>query len=61
MFCNKAPPLDNWKRPPGRPHIMWLNTVQCELRAYNLTLSLLSAHLSVFALHKLSIASFFLE
>ena len=25
--------------PPGRPRIMWLNTVQCELRAYNLTLN----------------------
>ena len=30
---------DNWKRPPGRPRIMWLNTVQRDLRAYNLTLN----------------------
>jgi len=34
-----APPQDNWKRPPGRPHITWLNTIQCTLRAYNLTLN----------------------
>jgi len=32
-------PLQNWKRPPGRPRIMWLNTVQRDLRAYNLTLN----------------------
>ena len=32
-----APPPDNWKRPPGRPHITWLNTIQRDLRAYNLT------------------------
>jgi len=34
-----VPPPENWKRPPGRPCIMWLNTVQCNLRAYNLTLN----------------------
>jgi len=34
-----APPPENWKRPPGRPHIMWLNTVPLDLRAYNLTLN----------------------
>jgi len=34
-----APPLDNWKRPPGRPRVTWLNTVQRDLRAYNLTLN----------------------
>ena len=34
-----APPPGNWKRPPGRPHITWLNTVQRDLRAYNLTLN----------------------
>jgi len=34
-----APPLDNWKRQPGRPRITLLNTVQCDLRAYNLTLN----------------------
>ena len=32
-------PLDNWKRLPGRPRITWLNTVQRDLRAYNLTLN----------------------
>jgi len=34
-----ALPPDNWKRPPGRPGITWLNTVQHDLRAYNLTLN----------------------
>jgi len=34
-----APPLENWKRPPGHPHIMWVNTIQQDLRAYNLTLN----------------------
>ena len=34
-----APPPDNWKRPPGRPCITWLNTVQRDLRTYNLTLN----------------------
>ena len=29
----------NWKRPPGRPRITWLNTIQHDLRAYNLTLN----------------------
>jgi len=33
------PPPENWKRPPGRPCITWLNTVQRDLRAYNLTLN----------------------
>ena len=32
-----APPPNNWKRPPGRPRITWLNTIQRDLRAYNLT------------------------
>jgi len=34
-----APPPENWKRPPGRPSITWLNTIQQDLRAYNLTLN----------------------
>ena len=34
-----ASPSENWKRPPGRPHIMWLNIIQRDLRAYNLTLN----------------------
>ena len=29
-----APRPDNWKRPPGRPRITWLNSVQRDLRAY---------------------------
>ena len=32
-----APPPGNWKRPPGRPRVTWLNVVQRYLRAYNLT------------------------
>ena len=35
-----APPADTWKRPPGRPRITWLNVIQCDLRACNLTVSL---------------------
>jgi len=34
-----APPPENCKRPPGHPCIMWLNTVQQDLRAYNLILN----------------------
>jgi len=34
-----VPPPDNWKIPPGHPRITWLNTVQRDLRAYNLTLN----------------------
>jgi len=34
-----ASPSENWKRPPGRPRITWLNTVQRDLRAFNLTLN----------------------
>jgi len=34
-----ASPPGNWKRPPGRPRITWLNTIQRDLRAYNLTLN----------------------
>jgi len=34
-----APPSDNWKKPPGHPCITWLNTIQCDLRAYNRTLN----------------------
>jgi len=34
-----TPPPDNWKRPPGCPHTMWLNTIQPKLTAYNVTLN----------------------
>jgi len=34
-----APSSQNWKRPPGRPRITWLNTIQRDLTAYNLTLN----------------------
>jgi len=34
-----APQPDNWKSPLGCPYITWLNTIQCDLRAYNLTLN----------------------
>jgi len=38
MFL-RDPSLDNWKRPPGHPRITWLNTVQHDLTAYNLTVN----------------------
>jgi len=34
-----APLPENWRKPPGPPRITWLNTVQRDLRAYNLTLN----------------------
>jgi len=34
-----APSPENWKRPAGRPHITWLNTIQHDLRVYNLALN----------------------
>jgi len=34
-----APPAENLKIPQGSPHITWLNTIQRNLRAYNLTLN----------------------
>ena len=34
-----APPPDNWKTVPRHPCITWLNTVQRDFRAYNLTLN----------------------
>jgi len=34
-----TPSPENWKKPSGRPRIMWLNTVQRDMRAYNLTLN----------------------
>jgi len=34
-----APPPENWKRSPRRPCITWLNPIQRDLRAYNLTLN----------------------
>jgi len=33
-----ALPPENWKTPPGRPRMTWLNTIQWDLRAYNFTL-----------------------
>ena len=36
---SNGPPPDNWKRPPGRFHVMWTNIIQEDLRAYNLTLN----------------------
>jgi len=38
MILTAAPP-ENWKRPPGRPRITWLNTTQRDPKAYNLTLN----------------------
>jgi len=38
MILTALPP-ENWKRPQERPCITWLNTIQRDLRAYNLTLN----------------------
>jgi len=38
MILTALPP-GNWKRPPWHPRITWLNTVQHDLTAYNLTLN----------------------
>jgi len=35
MILTVPPPPVNWKRPPGRPGITWLNTVQRRLTAKN--------------------------
>jgi len=34
-----APPPETWNTPPGSRCITWLNTVQRDPRAYNLTLN----------------------
>ena len=39
MNLMALPPPDNWKRLPRRPHITWLNAVQCDLRTRYLTLN----------------------
>ena len=33
-----ASPQGDWRRPPGRPCITWLSTIQHDLRCHNLTL-----------------------
>jgi len=33
-----ASPQGDWRRPPGRPSITWLRTIQHDLRCHNLTL-----------------------
>ena len=33
-----APPLENWRRPPGRPRTMWMKTIQQDLKFNNLSL-----------------------
>jgi len=38
MILMAAPPED-WRRPPGRPRITWLNTIQQDLRTHNFTLN----------------------
>jgi len=34
-----ASPLENWKRPPGRPNSMWMKTIQQDLKSINLSLN----------------------
>ena len=38
MILTAAPP-ENWKIPPGRPGITWLNTIQRDLTVHNLTVN----------------------
>jgi len=33
-----ASPLENWRRPPGRPNTTWMKTIQQDLRSNNLSL-----------------------
>jgi len=32
-----ASPLENWRKPPGRPRTTWMKTIQQHLRSNNLT------------------------
>ena len=32
-----ASPLENWKRPPGRPRTTWMKTIQQDLKSNNLS------------------------
>jgi len=34
-----ASPLENWRRPPGRPHTTWMKTTQQDLKSMNLSLN----------------------
>jgi len=34
-----ASPLENWRRPPGCPHTMWMKTTQQDLKSMNLSLN----------------------
>ena len=33
------PPLENWRRLPGRPSTMWMKTIQQDLKSNNLSLN----------------------
>jgi len=33
-----ASPLENWRRPPGRPRTTWMKTIQQDLKFNNLSL-----------------------
>jgi len=34
-----ASSLENWRRPPGRPHTTWMKTIQQDLKSNNLSLN----------------------
>jgi len=34
-----ASPLENWRRPPGCPHTMWMKTTRQDLESLNLSLN----------------------
>jgi len=34
-----AAPLENWRRPPGRPRTTWMKTIRQDLKSNNLSLN----------------------
>jgi len=37
--CQGLNSLENWRRPPGRPHTTWIKTIQQDLKSNNLSLN----------------------
>ena len=44
-------PLENWRRPPGRPRTMWMKTIQQNLKSNNLSLNEAIVHSGDWCLH----------
>jgi len=36
---SRVAPLENWRRPSGRPHTTWMKTIQQDLKSNNLSLN----------------------